>query len=47
MSDRFLLDKTIIHRLESFKALSTVCTENVFWTLNLDLGVLGLDLGVQ
>jgi len=29
-----LLDKTLIHRLESFKALSTVCTETVFWTLN-------------
>jgi len=29
-----LLDKTLIHHLESFKALSTVCTETVFWTLN-------------
>jgi len=29
-----LLDKTPIHRLESFKALWTVCTETVFWTLN-------------
>jgi len=29
-----LLDKTLIHRLESFKALSAVCTETVFWTLN-------------
>jgi len=28
------LDKTLIHHLESFKALRTVCTESVFWTLN-------------
>jgi len=28
------LDKTLIRRLESFKALWTVCSETVFWTLN-------------
>jgi len=31
------LDKTLIHRLESFKApfeQFAVCTETVFWTLN-------------
>jgi len=30
-----LLDKTLIHRLESFKALSTVCSLN--WNCVLDL----------
>jgi len=28
------LDKTLIHRLESFKALWTVCTETLIWTLS-------------